>query len=320
MLADQLNLFQSRLLSKPYCTDDLITGLMIRPSTTASRMRYIQANPPWLRSWLIFDVDRPGAALAWDDAHLPEPYWTSLNPENGHAHLCYGLDSPVLLGHHDRQRPMRYLAAVETAMRTKLEADPGYSGLITKNPMHKAWRTFWHPEGGLYCLDDLSEWLELPKFINKRDKPERVGIGRNVDTFDYIRHLAYRQVRGWKAQGGQGAFVYWLKHLHDLSQQYTHNEHPTPLDVKECHHIAKSVGRWTWNHFDIEASDKRFSELQSRRGKMGGRPAMEDKQMIAQLMRANGMSVRAIAAELGVSKSVVGNWTADTLGKVSRKP
>lgn len=312
----QLELFESRLPSKPYCSDDLAAGLMVRPSTTATRKKYIQVNPPWLRSWLVFDIDRPGAALSWDDVHLPEPFWTSQNPENGHAHLCYGLDAPVLLGHHDRQRPMRYLAAVEHAMRAKLQADPGYSGLITKNPMHKAWRTFWHPAGGLYCLDDLSEWLELPKYINKRDRPESIGIGRNVDTFDHLRHLAYRSVGGWKAQGGQGIFVRYMNHLHDHAQQYTHNEHPTPLGVRECHHIAKSVARWTWSHFDIEASNKRFSELQSRRGKMGGRPAMEDKKMSARLMRSKGMSLRAIAEELEVSKSVIGNWASD----VSRKP
>ena len=316
MIADQLELFQSRLPSKPYCADDLASGLMIRPSATAARKKYIQANPPWLRSWLIFDIDRPGAAVAWDDALLPEPFWTSQNPENGHAHLCYGLDAPVLLGHHDRQRPMRYLAAVEQAMRVKLEADPGYSGLITKNPTHKAWRTFWHPVGGLYCLDDLSEWLELPKFINKRDKPESVGIGRNVDTFDHLRHLAYRQVRGWKVQGGRGVYVYYLNHLHDHAQQYTHNEHPSPLDVRECHHIAKSVARWTWNHFDIEASDKRFSELQSKRGKMGGRPAMEDKQTSARLMCEQGFSKVAIARELGVHRNTVNNWLAE----VHKKP
>lgn len=307
----QLELLQSRLPSKPYCTDDLASGLMIRPLATATRKRYIQANPPWLRSWLIFDVDRPGAALAWDDAHLPEPFWTSQNPENGHAHLCYGLDAPVLLGHHDRQKPMRYLAAVEAAMRVKLNADPGYSGLITKNPMHRDWRTFWHPAGGLYDLDDLSEWLDLPKFINKRDRPELVGIGRNVDTFDHIRHLAYRMVRGWKAQGGRGVFVYYLNHLHDLAQQYTHNEHPSPLDAQECYHIAKSVARWTWTHFDIEASDKRFSERQARRGSKGGQKASaayEDKRASARLMRASGMSQKAIAEELGVTDRSVRNW------------
>jgi len=102
--------------------------------------------------------------------------------------------------------------------------------------------------------------------------------------------------------------VYYLNHLHDHAQQYTHNEHPSPLDVRECHHIAKSVARWTWNHFDIEASDQRFSELQSRRGKQGGRPAMEDKQASARLMRAQGMGVRAIARELDVNPSTVSRW------------
>jgi len=309
----QLELFESRLPTKPYCSDDLAVGLMVRPSATATRKKYIQANPPWLRSWLIFDVDRSGAVLSWDDADLPEPFWTSQNPENGHAHLCYGLDAPVLLGHHDRQKPMRYLAAVESAMRIKLEADPGYSGLITKNPIHKAWRTFWHPVGGLYGLDDLSEWLELPKYINKKDRPERVGIGRNVDTFDYLRHLAYRSVRGWKAQGGRGVFVYYLNHLHDLAQQYTHNEHPSPLDVQECHHIAKSVARWTWSHFDIEASDKRFSQLQARRGSEGGKKASaayEDKRASARLMLDQGMNKAAIARELGVHRNTVNNWLA----------
>lgn len=281
---------------------------MIRPSITASRMRYIQANPPWLRSWLIFDVDRPGAALAWDDAHLPEPYWTSQNPENGHAHLCYGLDSPVLLGHHDRQRPMRYLAAVETAMRTKLEADPGYSGLITKNPMHKVWRTFWHPVGGLYCLDDLSEWLELPKYINKRDKPERVGIGRNVDTFDHLRKVrAYPNVLKWKHRKEQGGFVRWIAWLYEMAQQHTHENHSTPLDYRECHHIAKSVGTWTWKNFS-EAERSEWARMKGRAGGKAKGAAYEEKRVSARLMKAQGYSYNEIAAELSVSRRAVIGW------------
>lgn len=312
MIADQLELFQSRLPSKPYCTDNLASGLMIRPSATATRKRYIQANPPWLRSWLIFDIDRAGAAVAWDDANLPEPFWTSQNPKNGHAHLCYGLDAPVLLGHHDRQRPMRYLAAVETAMRAKLEADPGYSGLITKNPMHKSWRTFWHPVGGLYCLDDLSEWLELPKYINKRDKPERVGIGRNVDTFDHLRTVrAYPSVLKWKGRKEHGVFVRWISWLHEMAQQHTHENHGTPLDYRECHHIAKSVGTWTWNNF----SEAERSEWARKKGRAGGKAkgaAYEDKRVSARLMKAQGMTQAAIARELEVTDRSVRNWLKGT--------
>ena len=63
--------FEALLLRRPS------RWLNDQTSAGAIRKRYIQANPPWLRSWLIFDIDRGGAALAWDDAYLPEPFWTS---------------------------------------------------------------------------------------------------------------------------------------------------------------------------------------------------------------------------------------------------
>jgi hypothetical protein len=268
----QLDLFEQRLPRRPYCTDDLEAGLRIRDPKRASKARYIQANPPWLRSWLLFDVDRCAGALAWDDAMLPEPAWSAMNPANGHAHLAWGLDAPVLLGQHDRAKPMRYLAAVESSMRARLESDSGYSGLITKNPKHAHWRVMWGRQ--LYTLSDLEEWLELPKHAPKK-KPEQAGIGRNVATFDHVRYAAYPQVRAWKL-AGHGAYVYWLQWLYQLALEYTHNEHPTPMDYRECHWIAKSVGHWVWTRFDPEASDARFSALQAHRGRQGkgknGRP------------------------------------------------
>lgn len=312
MLA-QLQLFQSNLPSKPYCTDDLCAGLQIRPVEIATRRRYIQVNPPWLRAWIVMDVDRPGGALAWDDAHLPLPAWSSMNPANGHAHLAWGIEAPVLLGQHDRQQPMRYLAAVEAAMTAKLEADPGYSGLITKNPTHSHWRTAWAPPGaGSYDLGYLSEWLDLSKHV-PRERPEQVGVGRNVDTFDYLRHRAYREVRGWKLASGPGAFIYWQKHLYELALDYTGMQHPAPLDFREAHHIARSVARWVWNRFDVHASDARFSALQAHRGKRSGearRQASEQQRATARLLRAKGLSIRAIADELGEPKSTVSRWVS----------
>lgn len=301
----QLELFERRLPSRPYCTDDLECGLRIRDPQTAARVRYIQANPPWIRSWLLFDVDREGAAMAWDDANLPEPAWTAMNPVNAHAHLSYGLDAPVLLGEHDRQQPMRYLAAVESAMRAALEADPGYSGLITKNPKHSAWRVLWGHR--LYDLAELSEWLDLPKHTPRR-RPERAGVGRNVDTFDWLRYLAYRSKRWWLREHGRDSFVHWQAWLYRQALDYTHAEHPDPLDHRETHWIAKSVAKWVWRHFDPDASDQRFSALQSARGKRGGRPAMKDQQAQARLLRARGLSQRAIANELGVNQSSVARW------------
>lgn len=268
--AEQLELFETRLPKRPYCTNDLDAGLNIRDVRRAARCKYIQANPPWLRSWLLFDVDRDDAGAAWIDADLPEPAWTAQNRLNGHAHIAYGLDAPVLLGQHDRDKPMRFLAAVESAMRVEMEADSGYSGLITKNPTHPDWRVLWGRR--LYDLPELQDWLDLPKHTPKRGQPDRAGLGRNVATFDHVRHLAYPQIRYWK-HAGQGAYVGWLNWLHHAALDFTHNEHPAPLDRRECHWIARSVAHWVWHCFDIAASDARFSATQAARGQRGGTAA-----------------------------------------------
>ena len=98
------------------------------------------------------------------------------------------------VAHH---APMRYLCAVESAMRERLGADRAYGGLITKNPAHGHWRTLWGPEHR-YTLDELAEYLPgLEKHI-PRKRPELVGLGRNVDTFDWLRHHAYREIRLWR--------------------------------------------------------------------------------------------------------------------------
>ena len=38
-----------------------------------------------------------------------------------------------------------------------------------------------------------------------------------------------------------------------------------PMDNREAYHIARSVAKWTWSKFDVEASDARFSKLQGFR-------------------------------------------------------
>ena len=141
----QLELFTRNLPKRPYAVDQLGDRLLITSPSRALRRRHIQANPPWMRVFAVFDIDRPGAALAWEDTDLPSPLWTAENRENGHAHSAWCLEAPVLLGQHDRQTPMRYLCAVESAMRERLGADRAYAGLITKNPAHGHWRTLWGP-------------------------------------------------------------------------------------------------------------------------------------------------------------------------------
>ena len=48
--------FVERLPRRPYCTDDLSSGLLIRPQATALAYRHIQHNPPPHVSCIVFDV------------------------------------------------------------------------------------------------------------------------------------------------------------------------------------------------------------------------------------------------------------------------
>lgn len=303
-----LDLFadNSRWPRKPYCSDNK-GAHSIRTLQHAIKRPYIQANPPHLRVWSIFDIDRQGAALAWEDANLPPPAWAAVDRETTRGHLVWGLSVPVLVDSPDmRQGPMRYLCAVEAAFRAKLEADSGFSGLMTKNPAHPLWRVLRGPQQA-YELAELAEWVDLPKHLPKK-KPEEIGLGRNVTVFEWLRQYAYRHIRHYK--GDVRNFVLWQSHLNgkalERNGDFTH-----PLQGNEVWHIAKSVSKWTWRTFDLEASDARFSKLQAHRGRMGGIAkglANEDKQASARLMSATGLSTRAIAGELGVNQSTVARW------------
>jgi hypothetical protein len=304
----QLDLFDERLPNKLYCTDNLESGLVVRGKKWASRKRYIQVNPPWLRSYIVLDLDYNDSVLSWQHNELPEPAWTSMNLANGHCHMSYAIDAPVLLGEHSSQKAMKYLAAVEAAMIEKMSSDINYSGLITKNPKNAHWRTLWGRFS--YDLDYLSEFLDLKRFSPKR-KPEQVGLGRNCDAFDHIRLHAYAKLEEWKSKKERGIYVRWQNYIYERIMNYTHNEHINPLDNRECHAIARSVAKWVWNKFDYEESNRNFSDLQAFRGKRGGiakGQANEDKRASARLMRAAGKSLREIAVELGVGKSTVADW------------
>lgn len=248
----QLDLFApERWPKRPYCTDDLERGLRIRSLRQALTKPYIQANPPNLRVWSIHDVDRPGAAIAWESAGLPPPSWAAANRVNAHAHLVWGLSAPVLVdGLGARDAPMRYLAAIESYMREKLQADPGYTGLITKNPAHPLWRVLRGPRVA-YELHELAEWLpDLEKHRPYR-RPEEVGLGRNVLIFDQTRHWAYRAVRQYWG-GGLRGWNAWLSICNYKALEYNGNL-LYPLNEREVWHIAKSVAKWVWRRFTPQA-------------------------------------------------------------------
>ena len=113
--------------------------------------------------------------------HLEDWSVTSLarfatEPENAHAHIVYRLKVPVCTSDMAHLEPMKYLAAIESAMTEKLKADRGFAGLLTKNPLHGHWQTeIWTEHE--YTLDELADYLDfkncllhtvLVNFFNQR--------------------------------------------------------------------------------------------------------------------------------------------------------
>ena len=294
-LASNLPVFRERLPVRPYCTDELRAGLQIRGAAQAALRRYVQPNGPTHCYWLAFDVDRPAAALDWDERHAPPPNIVVENTGNGHAHLLYGLVVAVRTAPDGRVAPLRYAAAVEGSLMRLLGADAGFAGLVVQNPCHTAWNVS-EPHRTLYDLPWLADWLDLKAEDARGDLPA-VGLGRNVALFEALRRWSYRAIRqGWPD------FDRWLLAVETRAQGL--NTAANPLPANEVRHIARSVAKWT--HKRMTASG--FSQVQAARGKRKGASRRDELLPTAREMAARGMPTREIARELGAHEATVRRW------------
>ena len=253
--------FYEKLPHKPYCSDDLGHGVIIRPKKTAIQKPYIQHNPPCLITSLVFDIDRSDAYFAWSDVNLPEPTWIAKNPENCHAHIGYMLATPVCTTHRARQNVIEYLAKIEQAYSLALGADRGYSGLITKNPCHTAWENHIF-DIEPYELNYLADFVELTEL--KTDLKEVSGLGRNCMMFDTVRFWAYKAIREHRGS----TFDIWLGKVLEQCQN-ANGAFIEPLPYSEVKATAKSIARYCWKKDGYHYQE--FIDRQSRKGAMGGK-------------------------------------------------
>lgn len=274
---------------------------------------YIQINPPWLVLAMTFDIDRGGGVLAWEDANLPEPLAGVINRDNNHAHLIYGLAAPVLRGFEARRRPANLLAAIEGAMTERLQADPGYSGLIAKNPFHNAWRTLWSREPARYELKFLAEFLTDAEIDRhwpwKRNRKRLAGIGRNLETFHTTRLWSYIAIREfWPVAGERRrpAFDAWQDAVTNHARCYNAENYPgREMADSECRAIGKSIAKWTWAHFDPVTLAVMKSNAARRSGLKSGRIRRESNApRDAAIIEGRMAGARAaeLAAEHGLTR------------------
>lgn len=299
---------RDRWPKRPFCKARKEGRCLVLGLQEAIGFPYIQANAPHARSWLIFDLDDTDSAHRWEDANLPEPTWAAVNRYNGHAHLAWGLRTPVLLdGNGVRQKPMRYLWSIEAMMRERLGADISYNGVVTKNPAHDRWMTI-RGSKVLFDLHELAEYLPgLERFVpTKRDGS--AGLGRNVTLFDALRRWSYRAIRShWTGSLDAWRSACMLRASEMSADLFGERS----LTAGECKHIAYSVARWTWKRFSEREYLARQKALAVRGGKASGqsrRLMSAGPAAIAKAMSAAGSSQAAIAESLGVTQSAVSKW------------
>ena len=305
--------------SKVWCTDSFDFGVAEQPKRIALAKKHIQINPHHAKAWMSFDVDRAGAAFAFDDLHI-EPTLTVINPINKHAHHHIRLNKPVFMAD---AKAMAYYNDVRKALTFVLSADLSYSCFVTKNPLSHYHHVLNSLESHAiaYELHDLVEALpcsvsELVKEADRlKQKQIKSGIGRNCYLFDELRAWAYNNVRHYREKPSS-----WL---HDIQAQalLVNNALGLPLGDSELQGIVRSVARYAYpnSHRDKQHA-KAFSDTQKRRAIIGvehgnldkanaARLAFnEDKQVTARLLSAQGKSARAIAGELGIHYSTVSRW------------
>lgn len=271
---------------RPLCTNDFIDGIYRQSRQKAlAGFKYIETNPKTVSDLLVVDIDDEDArAIAlWEHEHML-PNVIVENPANGHAHAVWALAVPFSRTEYARRKPLAFAAAVTEGLRRSCDGDKGYSGLMTKNPLHTAWDSELVTDH-LYDLEELSHWLteagDMPAASWRRTKRRNtIGLGRNCSIFETARTWAYREVRNhWGDSGGLRDAI------EQCAQQMNQEMFTTdPLSRTEVTQIAKSIHKWIvtksrmWS--DGQAVyEANFIAIQSARGHKSAQARLRGKSL-----------------------------------------
>ena len=277
MQADILDRYYDSLPDRPYYKDKVSDRRIIAEKALSIKHRHIQTNSPFKVSWLVYDIDREGAGLEPLFTDSPVPNIVAVNPDNGHAHYFYGLENGVLLNTiktkngnvvnpRIRKHPLQFLAAIDIGMTYKLEADPSYNKVMSKNPHCDHWKvSIWRD--WLYDLPELADSVDLGILKDARRILPSVGYGRNCLLFDLTLCHAIKEFRkgGWlnNQMYWQSVESYALFQNKTMFKNYAYGPNVGILDYREVMNIVKSACAWVAQNHTKEG----FSEIQAARGR-----------------------------------------------------
>jgi len=282
-------------------TDDLSLGHRLELKDLALTRRYVRANTNKRLSFQVFDIDRPDAGLAWDEANVAAPNAVVLNPENGHVHLIYQLEAPVSTSAKSRRGPIMLLEAIARGMTRRLGADPGFRNYPIKNPLHPHWRTWW-VQSKPYDLHDLTVFLEPEdmRIIRRIPDTEFAEAGRNCWLTSNLGKYAVRTA--WRQRDSGMTFDGFTRHItekaFELNQTFDE-----PLSTNEVLGIVRSVAKWAWRTSTAAV----FSEIQRHRARIRRR---RNERILTSIPNLSELTSADVAQILGCTKRNARNYHA----------
>lgn len=299
--------------------------------SNALKFPYIQPNSKFNIRWLVFDIDREFDVNEIYDNNLPPPYFVVFNPENGHAHLWYRLESPIFCQDaFKNSKPYKYYKAVYKALCKALKADIHFNKTLCKNPIHASWKTVLLYDHE-YDLGELAShldinWQDLPQpkksffsrnKVNVEALEEFSGVekgSRNSELFEFCRHKAYR--KRMVSDCSESEFIEWCCEL--VAKADAQNPDPLSKELrgdKELRQIGESIGYWTWANLEpLKIKASQYDDAARERSLMVRKKAAAKKlkKLERYLKKHPQESNRAISRALG------DGFSTDTVNRMIR--
>lgn len=248
------------ILTKPnliYGSDDLNFGIALQPSEKAIQRAYIQANNQKAINLLVLDLDHSNP-LIYETMGLATPNFIIRDKTKNTSHLIYILENFIAKDYKRFGKNLKYFALIQQAYTKALNADSNYTNFIVKNPNNARWLTTNPNPYRAYSLDELADYVELPKKLIKK---QVVGEGRNCYLFDVVRKWAYKEVLFYK--NNQATQTDFFNIVLNKLEKLNYFENAPSLGFNELKNIAKSISEWVWERFN----SAEFSRIQSNRAK-----------------------------------------------------
>ena len=245
---------------------------------------------------MIFDCDSRAsvelaAAACVGTGPVPPPSFASARKVSGHFQCGWFLRDPVHRGASARAKPLAFLGRVSEFYRAALQADPGFVGVLSYNPVHGDYSTTYPRENGKpYALDELASYIPRGWRIPKLPT---TGVGRNCALFRAL------YTRGLKDTD---------RELEGIARSLNG---PLGLPDSEVRGILRSVYRYRvqWR---ARGHEPWWIARQSRLGRKGGarsgearRAPVRERDLRIVVMLDAGLSQREVAAVVGVSRRTV---------------